>query len=1077
MVNEIEPANPNKRVKLSTLLQSGLVITTIMCFLYYVMLFDYKSTTSVVKKEGLSVIFAIGFVGLIFAWILFSSSSKDELRKTSILPKRLKLTLNVLLVAIAMVSLVALILPNNPIKLGLQSLLFKASPLFVSILIGSVLGIGIVAIQQKEETVHWRLGKVLKKENLIALLVEIMAILLFISPIISDNRIPINTDYIFSFSPWKNEYGPSSGVVNPVLSDSVDNVLPSREYFLKSLEDEGFPFWNNKITLGTPFGLLMFADTFTINNLSSLLFGSAYGAVVYHCLKQLITGYFFYLFLKSLGLRFSARIFGMLTVSFSTFIVAFAAWNVPDSLIFIPIILYAFEEYRRSINYKWLVVIAFAVLFALLSGFPAIILYSLLFTVAYITFRIITDKNLPSLKQRIAVLSHLAFAFFVGILLSGFSFLPTLEFFNHIGLGYREGAGLRKFEPETILRFWGTMGCGSPVSNNFVCPSNFNETAIYTGFLSILLAPFALLNVKYRKLGIFLITSTILIVSISFGLFGINTLLGRLPILKLSSNTRIVALLPIVLAMIGALGFDSLLRSKLAPNKILWLIIPMSFYILIFTVGNNLDNFLSLDLLSRFKTCSLFVGSVLLIILFAILKSKSNKQWIAFGMCVILFLDLTNGMVAYNGASRADLFYPPTPALTYLKENLESYERFVAVDSRNMIPSMPLSYSLNSINNHWWVSDSYRKVVSTIDENLYAKSKTTQPVFSPTSTDYFSQLLDIMRVKYLTIDPSSIRKIENNSLIFQPEYNDYLSLTQTDSIIQTFVAPHDQQIDHLSLAVSGVNTSQSFILDLKIELANHPGYEGDTKCTPMDNVQWIECSINVITVKKGDNVSIRIGAVDPSSGIKLASVNFDIYQDGTLIYNGSEVKQDLAFMVFEKDYEGLSQFRPVYDKGLVVYENVEYSQKLPMVSNIIAMNPEQCEDQLTDIDLFKTAIVENPPRLESGGLATVSNDDTAIISEYLNNSLEIKTNATSEKMVILSDTWYPGWRATVDGQPAQIYKTNCIMRGVIVPPGEHVVRMFYDPTSFKIGLAITLLGLILVFSGYALSVKKKKEKG
>lgn len=1074
MSNNVGTADPKKNVNVSTLLQSVLVIVTIACFLYYVLLFDYKATTSNLPKAGLVIILCIGFIAMIFAWLLFSRNTNLSTTVGRRSPNWLRIPINGLLILLSIISFTALINSNNSLRLILEELLFQASPILILVIIASILGILIIAIWQEKEMPQWHFAKIKKNENLIALLIEISVILLFISPILSDKRIPINTDLVFLYSPWKNEYGPPTGVINPVLSDSVDSVIPSRVYFYESVKEGEFPLWNNRITMGSPFGLLMFADTFTINNLSSLAFGPAYGAVVYHCLKQLITGFFFYLFLKSIGLSFSSRIFGMLTVSFSTFVIAFAAWKVPDSLIFIPIILYAFEEYRKSTKYRWLVAIAFAVLFALLSGFPAIILYSLLFTCIYITFRIFTDENLPSIRQKLTVLSHLVFAFFIGILLSGFSFLPTIEFFNHIGLGYREGAGLRRFHPDTLLRFWGTMGCGSPIYKNFICPSNFNETAIYTGFLSLLLSPFSLLNKKCRKLGVFSLITFILIFAISFGLFGINTFLGRLPVLKLSSNTRIVALLPIISAMIGSLGFDALLRSKLRPFKVFWLILPIIFYVSIFIFGNNLTNFLSLDLLNKLKTLTIFIGSVTLIIILALSKSEAVKWWSSFAMCVLLFLDLTNGMVAYNGASRSDLFYPPTPSLQYLQANQDSYERFIAIDRRNMIPSMPLSYSLNSINNHWWVSDSYRKVLSTIDENLYAKSKTTQPIFSPTSIDYFSQLLDIMRVKYLTIDPSPIRKIENNSLILQPEYNNYLPLTQADSFTQTFVAPRDQQIDHLSLAIAGINASQTLSLNLKIETNDQFLFESETKCVSMDNTRWFECPFNGFFVNSGDNVSIRIGADVIFAGVKLAVANFDIYPEGKLIYNGSEVNQDLAFMIFNKDQEVLSQFKPVYDKDLVIYENMEYKQNLPMVDNFIAMDPDRCEDQLVGIDLFTTAIVQDPPNEQQGETSVSSPNDSAFISKYLNNSLEIITTSTSKKMVILSDTWYPGWKATIDGQPAKIYKTNCIMRGILVPPGSHVIRMSYEPTSFKFGLAITLLGLLLLISGYALMVKRNK---
>jgi uncharacterized membrane protein YfhO len=73
--------------------------------------------------------------------------------------------------------------------------------------------------------------------------------------------------------------------------------------------------------------------------------------------------------------------------------------------------------------------------------------------------------------------------------------------------------------------------------------------------------------------------------------------------------------------------------------------------------------------------------------------------------------------------------------------------------------------------------------------------------------------------------------------------------------------------------------------------------------------------------------------------------------------------------------------------------------------------------------------------------------------------VEILAKLDSPGLVILSDTYYPGWTLTIDGQPAPIYKVNRIMRGAAVKEGEHRLVYLYDPQSFRIGKAITLAGL------------------
>jgi hypothetical protein len=63
-------------------------------------------------------------------------------------------------------------------------------------------------------------------------------------------------------------------------------------------------------------------------------------------------------------------------------------------------------------------------------------------------------------------------------------------------------------------------------------------------------------------------------------------------------------------------------------------------------------------------------------------------------------------------------------------------------------------------------------------------------------------------------------------------------------------------------------------------------------------------------------------------------------------------------------------------------------------------------------------------------------------------------------MVILGDAYFPGWVATVDGKPAQIYEAYGIVRGVVAPSGRHRIEMSYRPKSVYAGAAMTVVGLL-----------------
>lgn len=84
------------------------------------------------------------------------------------------------------------------------------------------------------------------------------------------------------------------------------------------------------------------------------------------------------------------------------------------------------------------------------------------------------------------------------------------------------------------------------------------------------------------------------------------------------------------------------------------------------------------------------------------------------------------------------------------------------------------------------------------------------------------------------------------------------------------------------------------------------------------------------------------------------------------------------------------------------------------------------------------------------------------ITGYEPNSVCIRTFADEPRILYLSDTYYPGWGAFVDGQKTKIYRADHMFRAVLLEAGEHEVRFVYSPLSFKLGALVSLLSTGLV---------------
>jgi uncharacterized membrane protein YfhO len=77
-----------------------------------------------------------------------------------------------------------------------------------------------------------------------------------------------------------------------------------------------------------------------------------------------------------------------------------------------------------------------------------------------------------------------------------------------------------------------------------------------------------------------------------------------------------------------------------------------------------------------------------------------------------------------------------------------------------------------------------------------------------------------------------------------------------------------------------------------------------------------------------------------------------------------------------------------------------------------------------------------------------------------NNRLQLLVRAPENTFLVLNDTYFPGWKAFVDGKQTTIYRADYTFRAISLNAGTHRVDFVYDPLSFKLGVMISLLGII-----------------
>lgn len=155
------------------------------------------------------------------------------------------------------------------------------------------------------------------------------------------------------------------------------------------------------------------------------------------------------------------------------------------------------------------------------------------------------------------------------------------------------------------------------------------------------------------------------------------------------------------------------------------------------------------------------------------------------------------------------------------------------------------------------------------------------------------------------------------------------------------------------------------------------------------------------------------------------------------------------------------------------YGNAWFVNKVQYVGNA---NEEI--DALNEIDPLQTAVVDTKFKEQLKGVTESFKDSLSTIrlTKYEPNQLVYETSSPKEGVVVFSEIYYPGWIATIDGQPADMARADYILRAMNVPAGKHTIEMRFDPKSLHVteGIAYGAMALLLI-GAIVLIVRERKK--
>ncbi len=165
-----------------------------------------------------------------------------------------------------------------------------------------------------------------------------------------------------------------------------------------------------------------------------------------------------------------------------------------------------------------------------------------------------------------------------------------------------------------------------------------------------------------------------------------------------------------------------------------------------------------------------------------------------------------------------------------------------------------------------------------------------------------------------------------------------------------------------------------------------------------------------------------------------------------------------------------SQFSLLFNDGVyqVFRNNDAYPHAFLVGEYRVEPNPEKTLSILfKEVDQRKRIVLEERPQMK------IAEDlqATSSIETYTADKITLKTSATTNMLLFLSDNFYPGWKAFVDGKEAKVYRADYTFRAIEVPQGSHKITFSYVPLSFVLGVLGAISGLLFITGGWGMRKK------
>jgi hypothetical protein len=180
----------------------------------------------------------------------------------------------------------------------------------------------------------------------------------------------------------------------------------------------------------------------------------------------------------------------------------------------------------------------------------------------------------------------------------------------------------------------------------------------------------------------------------------------------------------------------------------------------------------------------------------------------------------------------------------------------------------------------------------------------------------------------------------------------------------------------------------------------------------------------------------------------------------SLMPREGDAVQSLFYTSTNASYPGLENLMGVsaYTAPDAIFHWQARTNYLPLVTagqKPVFIDDTSMTSPLTKPDFDGSKMVYLPQESKSSVTVSDQTDATILDSKFGNDTVDIEAESAAPALVVVAQTYYHNWQATIDGRPVKLLRANVAFQAVEMPAGKHLIHLAYQDRAFQIGAAIS----------------------